>query len=82
MRNLLSCLLLSGKKNKIERNTILLAVLCGHETWRITFICEDILRVFEKSVVRKIMGTKREELREGWWKFYNEELHNLQPSQI
>jgi hypothetical protein len=75
--------LLSGKKHiKINRNTVLLAVVFGHETWRFTFICEDILRAFENRVLREIMGAKREKLRGGWWKVYNEELHNLQPSQI
>ena len=28
------------------------------------------------------MEAKREKLRGGWWKIYNEELHNLQLSQI
>lgn len=80
MRILLSCLLLSGKRNiKIQRNTLLL-VLCGHETWRFTLICEDIPRLFENRVLREIMGAKREKLRGEWRTVYNEELHNLQPS--
>ena len=54
--NRLSCLLLSGEKIKIQRNTIMLAVLCRHATWRFTFICDDVLRVFDKSVLREIMG--------------------------
>jgi hypothetical protein len=49
------------KKNiKTVGNTILLAVLCGHGTWRFTFICKDILRVFENRVLRETMGSKRE----------------------
>ena len=60
----------------------MLAVLCRHATWRFTFICDDVLRVFDKSVLREIMGDKREELRGGWRKVYNGELHKLQPSQI
>ena len=59
---------------------MLVAVLCGHETWRFTFSCEDILTVSENRVLWKIMGAKREELRGGWRNFYNEQLHNLQPS--
>jgi len=36
--------------------------------------------VIENRVLRKIMGAKTEELRGGWRKVYNEELHKLQPS--
>ena len=83
LHNLLSCLLLSGgKKVKIQRNTILLAVLRRHVAWRFTFICEHMLRVFENRVLREIMEAKTEEIRGGWRKVYNEEHHNLQPSKI
>jgi hypothetical protein len=33
--------------------------------------------VFEKRVMRRIFGLKRDEVTEGWRKWYNEELHNL-----
>jgi hypothetical protein len=34
-----------------------------------------------RTVLRKIFGPKREELRRGWTKLHNEELHNLYSSQ-
>jgi hypothetical protein len=40
---------------------------------------EHRLRVFEKSVLRKIFGPKREEDR-SWRKLHNDELHNLYSS--
>jgi hypothetical protein len=33
--------------------------------------------VFEKSVLRRIFGPKTDELKQGWRKLHNEELHNL-----
>jgi hypothetical protein len=33
--------------------------------------------VFEKRVLRKIFGPKRDEVIGGWRKLHNEELHNL-----
>jgi hypothetical protein len=66
----------------MQRDTILFAVLYGHETGRFTFICEDILRVLESRVLREIMGSKRDELRGGRSKVYNEELYELQSAQI
>jgi len=34
----------------------------------------------ENKVLRKISGSKREEVARGWRKLYNEELHNLYAS--
>jgi hypothetical protein len=36
--------------------------------------------VFEKRVFRRIFGSKRDEVTEGWRKLHNEELHNLYSS--
>jgi hypothetical protein len=36
--------------------------------------------VFENRVLRRIFGTKREEVAGGWRKLHNEELHNLYAS--
>jgi hypothetical protein len=36
--------------------------------------------VFEKRVLSRIFGPKRDEIVGGWRKLYNEELHNLQSS--
>jgi hypothetical protein len=33
--------------------------------------------VFENRVLRRIFGPKRDEVTGEWWKFHNEELHNL-----
>jgi hypothetical protein len=35
------------------------------------------LRVFEKKVLGRIFGPKREEVAGGWRRLHNEELHNL-----
>jgi hypothetical protein len=41
---------------------------------------EHRLKVFEKRVLRRIFGPKRDEVAEGWRKLHNEELHNLNSS--
>jgi hypothetical protein len=41
---------------------------------------EHRLRVFENRVLRKIFGPKRDEVRGGWRKLYNEEQHGLYSS--
>jgi hypothetical protein len=38
---------------------------------------EHRLRVFENRMLRKIFGTKRDQVTGGWRKLHNEELHNL-----
>jgi hypothetical protein len=37
--------------------------------------------VFENRVLRRIFGQKRDEMKGGWRKLHNEELHNLYSSQ-
>jgi hypothetical protein len=39
------------------------------------------LRVFENRVLRRIFGSKMEEVVGGWRRLHNEELHNLYASQ-
>jgi hypothetical protein len=41
---------------------------------------EHRLRVFDKRVLRRIFGPKRDEVIEEWRKLHNEELHNLYSS--
>jgi hypothetical protein len=41
---------------------------------------EHTLRVFEKRMLRRIFGPKRDEVAGGWRKLHNEELHNLYSS--
>jgi hypothetical protein len=38
------------------------------------------LRVLKNSVLRKIFGTKRDEVRKEWRRLHNEELHDLYSS--
>jgi hypothetical protein len=35
------------------------------------------MRVFERRVLRRIFGPKRDETKERWMKLHNGELHNL-----
>jgi hypothetical protein len=49
----------------------------GCETWSLTLREEHRLRVFENRVLRRIFGTKRDEVTGDWRKLHNEELHNL-----
>ena len=56
---------------------VLLVVLYGCETWSLTFREEQRLRVFENKVLRKIVGTKREEITGKWRKLHSSELHAL-----
>jgi hypothetical protein len=63
-------------KIRMYRTVILPVVLCGCETWSLTFREEHRLRVSENKVLRRIFGPKREE--DGSWKkLHNDEL--LQP---
>ena len=63
--NLLSSSLLSKKlKIKIYRTIILPVVLHGCETWSLTLREERRLRVFENRVLRRLFGSKRNEVTE------------------
>jgi hypothetical protein len=55
-------------------------VLYGCETWSLTSREEHRLKVFEKRVLRRIFGPKRDEETAGWRKLHNEELDNLHSS--
>jgi hypothetical protein len=67
--------------SELHIQTIILpVVLYGHETWSLTLREEHRLRVFENRVLRRIFGPKRDEMRGGWRKLHNEELHNLYSS--
>jgi len=58
---------------------ILHVVLYGCETWSLTLREERRLRVMENRVLRRILGPKREEVIEEWWKLHNDELNLLEP---
>jgi hypothetical protein len=66
-------------KIKIYKTVILLVVLYGLETWSLTLREEHRLRVFEKRVLRRIFGPKRE-VEVSWRKVHNDELHSLYSS--
>jgi hypothetical protein len=81
VQNLLSSRLLSKNvKVRIYKSIILPVVLYGHETWSLTVREGHRLRVFEKRVLRRIFGPKRDVVTGGWRKLHNEELHNLYSS--
>ena len=72
MQNLLSASLLSkSKKTEIYRS-IILPVVYGCETWSLILREECRLRVFEKRVLRRIFGPKRDKLMGEWRKLCNE----------
>jgi len=64
-------------KIKIYRTVILPVILYGCETWSLTLREERRLRVFEKSVLRRIFGPRRDEVTRVWRKVHNEELNGL-----
>jgi hypothetical protein len=81
VQNLLSsCLLSINVKIKIYRTIILPVVLYGCETLSLTLREEHRLRVFENRVLRRIFGSKRDEVTVGWRKLHNEGLHGLYSS--
>jgi hypothetical protein len=81
VQNLLSSRLLSKNiKIRIYKTTILPVVLYGCETWSLTLREEQRLRVFENRLLRRIFGSKRDEVKGGWRKLHNEELHILYSS--
>jgi hypothetical protein len=49
------------------------------ETWSLTLREEHRLRVFENRVLKRIFGSKRDEVTGGWRKLY-EDVRNLYPS--
>ena len=72
-----SRLLSKNLKIKIYRIIILPVVLYGCETWSLTLSEERRLRVFENRVLRKVFGSKRDEVTGEWRKLHNEELNDL-----
>jgi hypothetical protein len=56
-------------------------VLYGCETWSLILIGEEHrLRVFGNRVLRRIFGSKRDEVMTGWRNLHSEEFHNLYSS--
>jgi hypothetical protein len=55
-------------------NIILPVVLYGCETWSLTLREERRLRVLKNRVLKRIVGTKRDEVTGEWRRLHNEEL--------
>ena len=64
-------MLAKSKKIEIYRTIILPVVVYGCETWSLTLREECRLRVFEKRVLRRIFGPKRDKLTGEWRKLHN-----------
>jgi len=62
---------------KIYRTIILPVVLYGCETWSLTLREERRMRMFENWVLRRLFGSKRDEVTGEWRKLHNEELNDL-----
>jgi hypothetical protein len=78
VQNVLSSSLLSKSVNiKIYRTVILQVYLYGCETWYLTLREECRLRVFEKRVLRRIFGPKRNKVTGEWRRLHKEELNVL-----
>jgi hypothetical protein len=72
-----SHLLHRNVKIKIYKAIILSVVLYGCENWSLTLREEHRPKVFEKRVLRKIFGLKRDKIIGGLKQLHNDELRNL-----
>jgi hypothetical protein len=78
VQNFLSSRLLSKNlKIRIYRTVILPVILYGCETWSLTLKEQRRQRVFENRVLRRIFGSKRDEVTGEWRKLHNEKLNGL-----
>jgi hypothetical protein len=78
VQNLLASRLLSKNLTiRIYRTIILPVVLYGCETWSLILKDERRLRVFENMVLRRIFGSKRDEVTGEWRKLHNGGLNDL-----
>jgi hypothetical protein len=66
--------------SKIYTTIILPVVLYGCGTWSVILREEHRLRVFENRVLRRIFGSKRDEVTGEWRKLRNGELHDMYSS--
>ena len=70
---------LLSKKLRVNtyKTVILPVVLYSCEIWSLTLREEQKLRVFKNKVLRKMLGTKRDEIIGEWGKLHNSEIHAL-----
>jgi hypothetical protein len=80
-QSLLSSRLLSRnvKVKTQKKKTILPVVLYGCETWSLILREEHRPRVLENRLLRRIFGSKRDEITGQWRKLHIGVLHNLYP---
>jgi len=72
-QNLLSSSLLSKNlKNEIHRTIILPVLLYGCENWLLTLREECRLWLFDNRVLRRIFGSKRDQITVEWRKLHEE----------
>ena len=64
-------------KFKIYRSLVFPVVLYGCETWSFTLREERRLKIYENRVLRRIYGSKRDDVTREWRKLYNEQLNDL-----
>jgi hypothetical protein len=55
-------------------------VLFGCKTWSLTLREEHRLRVLDNRVLKRIFGTRRDEITGGWWGTAKEKIHKLYSS--
>jgi hypothetical protein len=72
-----SRLLARNVKVKIYKTTILPVPLYRCETFSVTLREKHRFRVFEKRVLKRIFGPKKNQTAEEWRKLNNGELNNL-----
>jgi hypothetical protein len=68
------------KRKNYNIQDYLSVVLYGCETFFLILREEHELRVFENRVLRRIFGSKRDEVTGEWRTLHNEELHDLYSS--
>jgi hypothetical protein len=79
-REVLSRLLSKNVEIRIHKTIILSVVLYVYKTWSLTLRDGHRVRVFENRVLRRIFGSKRDEVTCGWRKLLNEELRDMYSS--
>ena len=55
-------------------------VLYGSETWSLTLREKRRLRVFENGVLRRIFGSKMDQVKGDWRKLHNEDYNDVYSS--
>jgi len=73
-------LLYKNLKIKIYRTIILPVFFYGCDTWSLTLREERRLRVFQNRVLRRLFGSKIDEVTDEWRKLHNAELNDLYSS--